>query len=165
MGSTNHRLLATASRLAPCGTELRIYQGVGDLPHYRPEADVEPLPPEVAQLRSIVGEADGLIISCPEYAGGIPGAFKNALDWLVGGDEMYEKRVAIWRASTRGESATASLKLVLSTLASRIVDEHIFGSWPRGRSASCDDLMHDGAFAGEIRAAFARCLGAMNRRP
>ena len=144
---------------------MRIYQGVGDLPHYRPEADFEPLPQEVAQLRSIVREADGLIISCPEYAGGIPGAFKNALDWLVGGDEMYEKRVAIWRTSMRGESATAALKLVLRTLASRIVGEHIFGPWPGGRSASLDDLLHDGGVAGEIRTAFARCLREISHGP
>ena len=69
--STNHTLLAAAARLAPDGTEVRLYEGVGNLPHYNPDVDVEPLPAEVAHLRAIVREADGLaplILSrcCPQ---------------------------------------------------------------------------------------------------
>ncbi len=160
-GSTNRTLLMAASRIAPNGVDLLDYRGVGDLPHYNPDDDVDPLPASVVQLRALVGKADGLLVSCPEYAAGIPGAFKNALDWLVGGDEMHAKPVAIWRPSSRGEVATAALRLVLRMVAARIVDEHVCSSWPGGRSARVEDLLRDTAWTGEVRGALDRFCDAI----
>jgi len=141
-----------------------MYQGIGNLPHYNPDADVDPLPSPVVELRALVAEANGVIVSCPEYAGGIPGAFKNALDWLVGGVEMYGKAVAIWRVSSRGESATAALRVVLKMLNAKLVDEHVFSTWPGGNAAQLEDLMQDPTWAAEVRAALARFTSAIAHR-
>jgi chromate reductase len=62
------------------------------------------------------------LISCPEYAGGIPGSFKNALDWLVGSLSFPGKLVAIFNASPRASEAQAALRLVLATMSARLVD-------------------------------------------
>jgi chromate reductase, NAD(P)H dehydrogenase (quinone) len=121
--SSNAALLEAARLLAPAGVAIEPCRGLGDLPHFNPDLDVAPLPPVVSDLRRQIGAADGLLISCPEYARGIPGAFKNALDWLVSGFEMPGKPVALFNASPRGVEGQAALRLVLRTIAARLVDE------------------------------------------
>jgi chromate reductase, NAD(P)H dehydrogenase (quinone) len=121
--SSNAALLAAAQLLAPPGICVATYRGLGDLPHFNPDLDVDPLPPAVVDLRRQIGAADGLLISCPEYARGIPGAFKNALDWLVSGFEMPGKPVALFNASPRSVEAQAALQLVLRTIAARLIEE------------------------------------------
>ena len=67
--SSNTALLRAAAALAPAGVEVVLYAGLGDLPHFNPDVEENPpLPPAVEDLRARVGEADGLLISCPEYA-------------------------------------------------------------------------------------------------
>jgi chromate reductase, NAD(P)H dehydrogenase (quinone) len=78
---------------------------------------------QVRALRERVGLAGGLLISCPEYARGIPGSFKNALDWLVGSLTFPGKPVALINTSPRASAAQAALRLVLSTMSARLVDE------------------------------------------
>jgi chromate reductase len=85
--SSNTALLRAAAALAPEGMEVVLYGGLGDLPHFNPDLEGA-APPAVIDLWARVREADGLLIACPEYAHGVPGAMKNALDWLVGGDEF-----------------------------------------------------------------------------
>jgi chromate reductase, NAD(P)H dehydrogenase (quinone) len=121
--SSNAALLEAARLLAPPGIAVVTYGGLGALPHFNPDLDREPLPPAVADLRRHIGAVDGLLISCPEYARGIPGAFKNALDWLVSGFEMPGKPVALFNASPRASEAHAALRLVLRTVAARLVEE------------------------------------------
>ena len=121
--SSNAALLEAARLLAPPEIAVVAYDGLGTLPHFNPDLDVEPLPPAVVDLRRQIGASDGLLISCPEYARGIPGAFKNALDWLVSGFEMPGKSVALFNASPRASEAQAALQLVLRTIAARVIDE------------------------------------------
>lgn len=84
-GSSNAALIRAAAALAPPGMKIVLYAGLGDLPHFSPDLDGEGQapPPAVAALRSEVSASDGLLISSPEYAHGVPGSLKNALDWLV----------------------------------------------------------------------------------
>jgi len=70
-----------------------------------------------------VNQADGLLISCPEYARGIPGSFKNMLDWLVGSPAFPGKPVALFNTSPRASAAQAALKLVLETMSAMLVPE------------------------------------------
>jgi len=120
--SSNSKLLQAAQTLAPENVTITLYQRLGDLPHFNPDDDFAQFE-AVVDLRAQVAQADGLIISCPEYAHGVPGSFKNALDWLVGGPEFYEKPVAFFNASGRGAHAQASLREIVKTMSGRVIDE------------------------------------------
>ena len=120
--STNMALLKAAMLLKPAGMEIEFYEGLATLPHFNPDDDVEPLPRAVVDWRAKVAAADGLLISSPEYARGIPGSLKNALEWLVSGPEHPGKPIAFFHASERGTASQAALRLVLETMGTRIVD-------------------------------------------
>ena len=120
--STNTALLKAAALLAPVNIAVELYDGLGTLPHFNPDLDVDPLPPTVAELRTKIGQADGVLISSPEYARGIPGSLKNALDWLVSSSEFPDKPVALFHASARGVASQAALRLVLDTMSARVID-------------------------------------------
>lgn len=124
--STNRAMLRTVPAVAPSGVETTMYEGLGGLPPLNPDDDGDGPPPAVADLRAAIRAADALLFSVPEYAGGLPGAFKNLLDWTIGDDQpgsIYEKPVAWINASPRGAvNAHASLRLVLGYAHADIVE-------------------------------------------
>ena len=130
-GSTNSALVRAAALAAPEGVSVTVYEGLADLPHFSPELDGPPLGPAdaapgpVQELRRLLGEADGVLIGTPEYAFGIPGSLKNALDWLVPSGELWRLPVAVFTASPSalgGEKAFAALRLTLSALEAEVVE-------------------------------------------
>lgn len=127
--SSNSALLRAAARLAPPGVEIDLYDGLERLPLFSPDLDVEPLPPSVKELRTRIAGVDTLMISSPEYAHGMPGALKNALDWLVSAVEALGKRALLLSASPGGAAhAHAQLAEVLRTMGFDLVDAgaHVF---------------------------------------
>jgi NAD(P)H-dependent FMN reductase len=120
--SSNTAILQAAGLLSLPGVVIEHYHDLGRLPHFNPDLEERP-PPEVIELRERVGQADGLLISCPEYARGIPGSFKNALDWLVASLTFPDKPVALINTSPRASAAQAALRLVLTTMSARLIDE------------------------------------------
>jgi chromate reductase len=120
--SSNTTLLQAVELLAPAGVAVEIYHDIERLPHFNPDLE-HSLPDIVVQLHMRVEQADGLLISCPEYARGIPGLFKNALDWLVGSLSFPGKPVALFNASPRASEAQDALRLVLKTMSARLIDE------------------------------------------
>src|SRR5262247_3770013 len=80
-GSLNRGLLRAAMDLAPAGMEIRIYTRLGDIPPYNDDVFQKGDPEPVADLKSIIGGADALLLSTPEYNYGVPGVLKNAIDW------------------------------------------------------------------------------------
>lgn len=123
-GSTNSAALRTLHGASVDGVETDLYEGLAGLPVFNPDDDFDPLPPAVVGLRERIAAADGVLFSTPEYAGALPGSFKNLLDWTVGGPEMYAKPVA-WvnvAAEGRGGHADASLRTVLGYLHAEIVE-------------------------------------------
>ena len=159
--STNTAVLRTARIVAPAGTEAILYAGMGTLPHFDPDADEEPLPPAVAGLRAEIHRADALLFSVPEYAGGLPGSFKNLLDWTIGDDRpgsVYEKPVAWINASPRGaEEAHRSLRIVLGYAHADVV-EAACRRVPVGTADVGDDGLVTSLSA---RAAIAEAVGAL----
>jgi chromate reductase len=121
--STNSALLKAAAALAPDEVAVSLYDGLGDLPHFNPDLDKEPPHIAVAEFRAQLRNSTGIIISTPEYAHGIPGVLKNALDWLVASGELYQKPVALFSASPRANYAQASLIETLTVMTARIVPE------------------------------------------
>ena len=123
--STNTILLRALARLAPPDMEITLYNGLADLPHFSPDLDGEDPPPSVTDLREQLQKADGVVICTPEYAYGMPGALKNALDWTVGSGEFLYKPVATISASPNAggaEKAHASLLLTLTALSANMVE-------------------------------------------
>ena len=109
-GSTNTAVLRTAVQVAPPGVTANVFEGMGTLPHFNPDDDREgePVPPAVADLRARIAAADGLIICTPEYAGALPGALKNLLEWTVGDAGTYRKPVAWINAAGPGAPTGAA---------------------------------------------------------
>ena len=120
-GSSNTELLRAAALLAPPGMRIVPFNGLGALPHFNPDLDRTPAPPAVTILRAQVASADGLLICSPEYAHGIPGALKNALDWLVSGVEIVAKPIGVLNASPRSTHAHEALIEVVRTLCADVV--------------------------------------------
>ncbi|MEU5027344.1 NADPH-dependent FMN reductase [Streptomyces milbemycinicus] len=125
-GSTNTAVVRTLAGLLGDRARPLEYRGMAALPHFNPDDDVEPLPAEVARLRQVVAEADAVLFCTPEYAGGLPGSFKNLLDWTVGGTEIVDKPVGWINASssaTGAEGAHRALRAVLGYTGARLVEE------------------------------------------
>jgi chromate reductase, NAD(P)H dehydrogenase (quinone) len=149
-GSINTALLHAARCLAPPEIKIALFSGFGLLPHFDPDLDTQDgsgLPVSVIDLRKRIGEADGLLIACPEYAGGMPGSFKNMLDWLVGSTEFVEKPVAIFNASPRATEAQKSLRLVLRTMSARIIEESSIVLPFLGKEVDAASFIEDAAAA------------------
>lgn len=124
--SSNTALLRAASSVSPEGVEVVLFGGLDALPHFTPDLDdLEggAAPSPVMDLRARLGACDGVVISSPEYAHGVPGALKNALDWIVGSGEIHEKPVAVLNASRNATHAHAALVEILSTADALVVGE------------------------------------------
>lgn len=122
-GSSTTAIVRAAAELAPPGTEVEVFEGVAALPHFSPDLDVDPPPATVAALRAALGASRGLIVATPEYAHGMPGSLKNALDWLVSAAEPIGMPVLLISASPSGAAhAHAQFSEVLRTMSMRLVD-------------------------------------------
>ncbi len=144
-GSINTAVLEALARLAPDGVSVLVYRDLARLPPFNPDDDVEdrPKPEPVEIFRQLVGASDAIVIAAPEYAHGIPGVLKNALDWLVASETFAGKRVVLINASPRAFHAQAGLREVLSTMAARFATE-AFATLPLGaRAVAVDDILAD----------------------
>ena len=124
-GSVNAAVIATAAAVAPDGVTTVTYGGIGGLPYFNPDLDHDPLPPAVAELRRLIEESSAMLISTPEYAGAMPGALKNLLEWTVGGVETTQKPTGWINPSAvlnRSAGTYASLRTVLEYTDCLIVD-------------------------------------------
>ena len=120
--SSNTTLLRTAANLAPKGVEISLYDGLADLPHFNPDLEgVESS--SVLAFRAQLKGCDGVFISSPEYAHGVPGTLKNALDWIVGSGELVNKPVAMLNASPMATYAQASLTETITVMSARVITE------------------------------------------
>ncbi|MDR3374820.1 MAG: NAD(P)H-dependent oxidoreductase [Ancalomicrobiaceae bacterium] len=122
-GSVNAAVLGTAAALAPASARATTYSGMASLPHFNPDDDREPLAAPVADLRRTLGSVDAVLISTPEYAGSLPGSFKNLLDWTVGSAGLYGKPVGWINPSAMGGAKDTyhALALVLERAGATIV--------------------------------------------
>lgn len=119
--SANTNILRAISKIAPKNVIIHIFDGLDKLPHYNPEStnDIE----SVNDFRQQLRMADGVIFSTPEYAFGVPGVLKNALDWTVSSGELNKKPVVAISASplySGGDKALASLLLTLTALGTNL---------------------------------------------
>ncbi len=119
--SSNSALIAAAARLAPAGVEMSIFPGLAELPPFNPDLDQDCPPEAVGRFRRRLDACDALLISSPEYAHGVPGVLKNALDWVVGSSELVGKPVALINTSARATHAWNSLVETLTVMSARVI--------------------------------------------
>jgi NAD(P)H-dependent FMN reductase len=158
--STNTAALRTACEVAPAGVAATLYDGLAELPAFNPDDEEHgPVHPAVAHLRERLAAAAAVLFCTPEYAGTLPGSFKNLLDWTVGHGDLVDKPVA-WvnvAAPGRGGGAVATLQTVLGYVSADVVEaacRHV----PVARGS----VGPDGTLADpDVRAALAEILAAL----
>ncbi len=114
-GSLNHALIRAAAELAPASLEIRVYEGLGDIPPFNEDVERQGDPAAVRALKAAIQDADALLVATPEYNYGVPGVLKNAIDWVsrpAGKSPLNRKPAAIMGASM-GMHGTARAQLAL----------------------------------------------------
>jgi len=132
--SGNLTLLETAAAVAPAGVEVVSFDGVRRLPHFDPDLDAAGAPPAVEEWRNALRQSDAVLIASPEYGHSLPGALKNAIDWVIGSGELHQKVVAITAAVPLVERGLRGLAALEQTL--RAVDAIVVGGVPIARGPS-----------------------------
>jgi chromate reductase len=167
--SMNRTLLEACVRVAP-PLRVEIFAGLGALPLFNPDLerpdlerpDLEVmLPASVRALHAAIEHADALLIASPEYAHGITGVLKNALDWLVSFPPFVDKRVAIFNASPRSVHADAALREILITMSANLIADACLALPLRSTGANVDSIT--GAHGAAIRGALGRLVNGDSR--
>lgn len=118
--STNLNVIHAFIELTSDIFNVEVFVGISELPHFNPDLDNETVSNHVSGFRELIRNADGVLICTPEYAMGVPGTLKNAIDWTVSSSEFNKKPTALITASTMGQKGHDSL---LETL--KIIDATI----------------------------------------
>nr|WP_294790184.1 NADPH-dependent FMN reductase [uncultured Mucilaginibacter sp.] len=121
--SSNLNLIKAIADLTSESFNITIFEGLSTLPHFNPDLDNESVPEEVKDFRKQLSEAEGVLICTPEYAIGVPGTLKNAIDWTVSSMEFSQKPVALITASLSGEKAHQSLLGTLLIIEARMTSD------------------------------------------
>jgi NAD(P)H-dependent FMN reductase len=150
--SNNTALLRAVARLAPSDIFVELFHGLGQLPFFNPDLEASD-PSPVAYLRAQIMSADALIIASPEYAHGITGVMKNALDWMVGCEVFVNKPIALLNASPRAVHAQAALRETVAVMSARIVENASITVPILGSSLSEDEIVLHPEISASLRAA------------
>jgi NAD(P)H-dependent FMN reductase len=165
--SSNSFLLEAAAAAAPPGLRIIVYRSLGELPHFNPDLD----PLQFAVVRGFIEDvrnAQGFIVSTPEYAHGLPGSLKNGLDWLVGSDAFVNKPFMLLNASSRSTYAHESLIEILSTMSGIHIKAATTTIPLLGRNPEDWPVIIQQKYAGQIRDSlehFAGSIRAQNTNP
>jgi NAD(P)H-dependent FMN reductase len=159
--SSNSALVAAAAIVAPETVEVSVYADLAGIPPFNPDLDVEDPPEAVARFRLALREAEAVLISSPEYAHGVPGVLKNALDWLVGSGELIDKPVALINASGRATHAWASLMETLTVMSAQVIADASVTLPLDGRNLDADGIARDVDLATKLGAAIAALAAAV----
>ena len=115
--SSSNVVLKIISENLPDLVSLEVFDGIGTLPHFN---DPKATPQLVVDFRNKIKEADAVLICTPEYAFGVPGSLKNAIDWTVGSGDFVNKPVALITASSHGEKGHAALLNILTAISANV---------------------------------------------
>lgn len=159
--SLNSTLLRAVARLAPIDMSVVMYPSLGDFPLFNPDIEAND-PSPVADLCAQILSSDALIIASPEYAHGVSGVMKNALDWMVGSEAFTNKPVAILNASPRATHAIASLQETIRMMSACIVDEASIAVPILGSNLSEDEIVTHAEISVSLQKALAALRAAVD---
>ena len=122
-GSVNSAVLRTIQQITASLIRAELYSGMSSLPHFNPDVEQHALPESVRELRQMLHEAGAVLFCTPEYAGSLPGSFKNLLDWCVG-EGLYDMPVGYINTSAHGgaKGAHDTLRTVLSYVNADVIE-------------------------------------------
>ena len=163
--SSNTAVLKAAKILALPTANITLYAELSQLPHFNPDLDREPLPDTVVSLRRQIASSEGVLISIPEYAHGVPGSFKNALDWLVSSIEFPGKPVALINTNPRAEIALASLTEILTTMSAQIIEPANVSLNIARRGLDVEGIIADSKLSASLKKAIATFTQIIFQRP
>jgi len=159
-GSSNAALLAAAAQVAPADLTVAACRALGSIPAFNPDREeaATRLPSAVTRWKASLAAADMVLISTPEYAHGIPGALKNALDWVVGSGELVGKLVGVINLSAASRFAFPQLIEVLTVMSANVVPgATVVLDLPR-RGVDAGQLAADPMVAGTLREVLAALI-------
>jgi NAD(P)H-dependent FMN reductase/ribosomal protein S18 acetylase RimI-like enzyme len=149
--SSNSALLYAARQVAPAEVQFSIFEGLGGLPPFNPDLGDGNVPTSVANYRHLLQDCHAVFVSSPEYAHGVPGVLKNALDWVVSSGELIDKPIALVNASSRATHAWRSLAETLTTMSARIVLDASVTIPLDGRSLNAEQIGNDSVLSSALR--------------
>ena len=154
-------LVRAVAALAPPGVAVDVFEGLGDIPPYSPDVDTDDAPLAVADLRARIDAADAVLVVTPEYAYGMPGLLKNALDWLVSSGTLYQTRVAALSTSPSHLGGHRALAWLTQTLQAQHADVPASATFavPFVRQVLDGDRVADGPLEERVRVALAALFG------
>lgn len=158
--SVNRAVIAAAAQIAPGGLDVVAYEDLAAIPPFNPDIEDEATPAAVRALRRAIEVSEAVLISSPEYAHGVPGVLKNALDWLVASGEFIDKPVAVINASSRASHARASLVETLTTMSAQVVPDASITLPLDGRRPDVESIVGDASATRALRAALDALVAA-----
>jgi NAD(P)H-dependent FMN reductase len=153
--SSNSALVEALTTVATEIMDVRVYRGLAELPPFNPDHDGDRPAGSVRDFRSALQTCDAVVISSPEYAHGVPGVLKNALDWIVGSGELIDKPVALINVSPHATHAQASLKETLTVMSARVVPQASITVSLAGRKLDASGIAADSELSTVLRSAMA----------
>lgn len=142
--SYNTCALEAVSHIAPEGVEVSVFFGIRELPLFNPDLEDHPIP-SVASLKNALKASEGLVIASPEYAHGISGVMKNALDWLVSGEEFVSMPVMLINTSPRAHHAQQALREVITTMSGVVMEQSCLSIPLLGSSLNTAEIVQNKA--------------------
>jgi chromate reductase len=153
--SSNSALVFAAVHVAPVGVEVSTYNELADVPPFNPDLDTDTPPTGVVRFRAALESCDAILICSPEYAHGVSGVLKNALDWVVSSGELIDKPIALINASTRATHAYASLREILTTMSGRVIQDASVTIPLEGSTCDANSIAQDVRLSGLLKASLA----------
>lgn len=139
--SSNSALVRAAVRLAPTWIAVSIYGALADIPPFNPDLNTDSGPAAVSRFRAALQSSDAVLFSSPEYAHGVSGVLKNALDWVVSSGELIDKPIALINTSLRATHAHAALLETLVTMSGNVVKDASVTIPVAGRAIDASDFI------------------------
>lgn len=161
--SRSRVLLEAAALLAPQGMVFSIYPTLADLPLFNPDLE-SAAPDAVHNLWEAVAQADAMVIASPEYAHGVTGVIKNALDWLVGCIPFAYMPMAVWNPSHRASHADLALKETLQTMAASLIADACARIPVTRNTLDAATLIQDPVFVQPLQAVLQAIVSASHRQ-
>ncbi|HUK00687.1 MAG TPA: NADPH-dependent FMN reductase [Steroidobacteraceae bacterium] len=157
--SLNSMLLRAAARLAPADIRVELYPSLAAIPLFNPDLDPEGFAP-VSALRAGIVSCEAVLIASPEYARGVSGVMKNALDWMVGNESFVDKPVGLLNTSARATVAYAALQETLITMSARVIPAACVTVALLGSGLDEDAIVHNPLLSAAVRGALSALADA-----